>query len=44
MDLFLFDAERTNFGGGVFDFDTGDCYNLSACRFNNGQELETTLN
>ena len=43
MDLFLFDAERTNFRG-VFDFGKGDCDNLSAFPFNNGQELETTLN
>jgi hypothetical protein len=38
-----FDVQRTNFGG-VFDFGNGDCDNQATFTFNNGQEIEITLN
>ena len=38
-----FDVQRTNFGG-VFDYGAGDCDNQAAFTFNNGQEIEITLN
>lgn len=38
-----FDVQRTNFGG-VFDFGNGDCDNQATFIFNNGQEIEITLN
>ena len=38
-----FDVQRTNFGG-VFDYGEGDCDNQAVFTFNNGQEIELTLN
>jgi hypothetical protein len=38
-----FDVQRTNFGG-VFDYGEGDCDNQATFTFNNGQEIEVTLN
>ncbi|WP_296380883.1 hypothetical protein [Winogradskyella sp.] len=38
-----FDVQRTNFGG-VFDYGLGECDNQAIFTFNNGQEIEITLN
>ncbi len=38
-----FDVQRTNFGG-LFDFGEGECDNQATFTFNNGQEIEITLN
>ncbi|NNE30985.1 MAG: hypothetical protein HKN40_01315 [Winogradskyella sp.] len=38
-----FDMQRTNFGG-VFDYGSGECDNQATFTFNNGQEIEITLN
>ncbi len=38
-----FEVQRTNFGG-VFDYGDGDCDNQATFTFNNGQEIEITLN
>ncbi len=38
-----FDVQRTNFGG-LFDFGEGQCDNQATFTFNNGQEIEITLN
>lgn len=38
-----FDVQRTNFGG-IFDYGDGDCDNQASFTFNNGQEIEITLN
>jgi len=38
-----FDVQRTNFGG-LFDYGNGDCDNQATFTFNNGTEIEITLN
>lgn len=38
-----FDVQRTNFGG-IFDFGDGACDNQATFTFNNGQEIDITLN
>ena len=38
-----FDVQRTNFGG-VFDYGDGDCDNQATFTYNNGQEIDITLN
>jgi hypothetical protein len=38
-----FDVQRTSFGG-LFDFGQGECDNQATFTFNNGQEIEITLN
>jgi hypothetical protein len=38
-----FDVQRTNFGG-IFDYGDGDCDNMATFTFNNGQEIDVTLN
>ena len=38
-----FDVQRTNFGG-IFDYGDGDCDNQATFTFNNGTEIEITLN
>ncbi len=38
-----FDVQRTNFGG-IFDYGFGECDNQATFTFNNGQEIEVTLN
>ncbi|MCA0132425.1 hypothetical protein [Winogradskyella alexanderae] len=38
-----FDVQRTNFGG-IFDYGEGDCDNQATFTFNNGVEIEITLN
>jgi hypothetical protein len=38
-----FDVQRTNFDG-LFDFGAGECDNQATFTYNNGQEIEITLN
>lgn len=38
-----FDVQRTNFGG-VFNYGEGDCDNQATFTFNNGQQIDITLN
>jgi hypothetical protein len=38
-----FDVQRTNFGG-IFNYGDGDCDTEASFTFNNGQEIEITLN
>ncbi len=38
-----YDVQRTNFGG-IFDYGAGECDNEAIFTFNNGQEIEVTLN
>ncbi len=37
------DVQRTNFGG-TFDYGEGDCDNAATFTFNNGTEVDVTLN